>query len=125
MKMFNHNQGGKDQFMPTVKFHFDNKSGEMVEHLKTAPFLKGPIPISWLSRAAALPGKAINVALTIRWLEGMSGGKPFKLSKKVLGLFYVSVDAALDALRRMEVAGLIKLTKTPGQRHLIEVLLDK
>lgn len=113
---------GSDLKIPTQKLRYDVKTGGMVEQPRSEPFLKGPIPIAWLSRAARLPGKAINVALAIFWLRGMNADERIKLNRKTLGLFYVSADAASDALRRLEENGLVRLHKSPGQRHLIEVL---
>ena len=114
---------GSDMEIPTIKLHYDKKSGDMIEVQKTEAFLKGPIPISWLNRAARLPGKSINVALAIFWMVGMCKTYQITLSKIALKNFHISADAALDALRRMEEAGLIKLQKSPGKRHLIKVIL--
>jgi len=111
-----------DSAIPTVRLRFDAVTGEMVEQHKSEPFLKGPISIAWLNRAALLGGKTLNVALAICWLSGMNGSQPVKLSKKALKLFHVSSDAALDALSRMESSGLIRLQRNPGQRISIEVL---
>lgn len=33
-------------------------------------FLKGPVPLSWLSRSARLPGKTINVSILLCALHG-------------------------------------------------------
>lgn len=113
---------GDDMKIPTKKLRYDRNMGGLVDQPKSEPFLKGPIPISWINRAAQLPGKAINTALAIYWLRGMNADGLIKLNQKALEFFYVSADAALDALHRMETVGLIKLHKNPGQRHWIEVL---
>lgn len=109
----------------STKHSFNASTGEMVVQPESQPFLRGPIPLSWLNRAAKLPGKTLNVALAIWWLYGMIGRKPLKLSKKALGIFQVSADAATDALNRMDQHGLIKLQKKSGQRPLIEVILEQ
>jgi len=111
-----------DCSIPTVKHQFNAATGEMVKQNISEPFLRGPIPISWLNRAAQLGGKTLNVAIAIRWIHGMSGNQPIKLSKKALQSFHVSSDAASDALNRMEANGLIRLSKKPGQRPAIDVL---
>lgn len=84
-------------------------------------FIKGPIPLEWLSTAASLPGKCLNVALAIQWLAGMSGGKPFKLTAKALRSLNVSDDTACDCLRRLEHAGLIDATRFPGKRAVVAI----
>ena len=88
----------------------------------TTPFLKDPISIDWLSRAAAQPGKALNVALAIQWLAGMSKGQSVKVTQKALEYFHVSKDAYRDALNRLELAGLVVVTRLPGQRADIRIL---
>jgi len=85
-------------------------------------FVKGPIPLDWLKEVAILPGKSLNVAMAIQWLEGMSGGKPVKLTKKAEASFNVSSDTSRECLNRLEEAGLIRLTRSPGKRPLIQVV---
>jgi len=87
------------------------------------PFLKGPIPMWWIAKAAHLPGKTLAVGMAIWWLRGMAQDKPFKLTQKALDTLAVSPDAAYDGLRRLEAAGLVKVTRAPGQRATIDVLL--
>lgn len=111
-----------DSQIPATRLRFDAASGVMLEQKKTDPFLKGPISIAWLSQAAKLGGKTLNVATAIQWLHGMNGNMPIKLTKKALILFHVSGDTATDALNRMEANGLISLSKNPGQRPIIKVV---
>ncbi|MFA6015453.1 MAG: hypothetical protein WC742_10335 [Gallionellaceae bacterium] len=113
---------GGDRKVATVKLRFDEGTGALVEQPKAEFFLRGPIPLSWLSRAARLPGKTINVSLAICWLVGMSSTKLIRLNRNALERFHVSNDAAGDALRRMETDGLITLHKKSGRRPLIEIL---
>jgi hypothetical protein len=77
--------------------------------------------MDWLSSAAHLPGKALNVALAVHWLAGMNGNKPTKLIGKSLKLLNVSDDACSDGLRLLEAAGLVAVTRLPGQRPVVVV----
>lgn len=88
----------------------------------TPPFIKGPIPVGWISQAAALPGKALHLALAIQWLSGMNKGAPVKVSKKALAHFCISTDAYRDGLKRLEAMGLIAVTRLPGQSPFVRVL---
>jgi hypothetical protein len=90
-----------------------------VSHASSRLFIKGPIPLEWLSAVARLPGKCLNVAMAIQWLLGMSGGKPVKLTSRALRSLNVSDDTTSDCLRRMEQAGLIDVTRQSGQRPVI------
>ncbi len=86
-------------------------------------FLRGPIPLDWLSQAAALPGKTINVAIALWWRHGMAKGKPFKLTQASLDYMSVERGAASAGLQRLEAAGLIKVERRPGQRPTIAILI--
>ena len=97
-------------------------TGRLVSAPKKSLFIKGPIPLDWINRAASLPGKSLNVAFAIWWLNGMADGKPLKLTRLSLKSFCVKRDAASAALTRLESAGLIRLRRSSGQRPLISIL---
>jgi len=114
---------GLKKDIPVRKLRHNPKTGLLEPVAATEPFLKGPIPIWWIEKAAHLPGKTLAVGMAIWWLRGMAQDKPFKLTQKALDTLAVSPDAAYDGLRRLETAGLIKVTRAPGQRATIDVLL--
>jgi len=100
-----------------------SETGTLVDAPKKDLFLRGPIPLDWLSVAAHLPGKTINLALAVWWRYGMSKSRPFKLSQTALRQFNVERDAERAGLARLEQEGLIKVDRKPGQRPYIEILL--
>ena len=102
--------------------HASPTGPKLVEVPKLSLFIRGPIPMAWLAAVAKLPGKTLNVALAMQWLVGMSGGKPFKLTRRSQELFAISDDAARDGLQRLEAAELVTTTRRPGQRPLITIL---
>ncbi len=104
------------------RLRFDSEAGHYVEFRQTSLFLKGPIPLAWLSVAASLPGKALNVALAIRWVADMSNGGEVHVTKSALQHFGLSQDAYRDGLKRLEVAGLVAVTRKAGQRARVKVL---
>jgi hypothetical protein len=83
-------------------------------------FMRGPIPWSWLERAAILPGKALQVSLVIWQIAGCSRRRTVKLSLVRVGLG-VNEQAARRAIYRLEQAGLISVVRKPG--HALEVVL--
>ena len=87
------------------------------------PFLRGPIPLKWLSRAAALSGKTLNLAIALWWRHGMAKSEPFKLTQKALEYLNVDRGAASAGLVRLERAGLILVERREGQRPIISILL--
>ncbi|MEI6470901.1 MAG: hypothetical protein WCO72_15705 [Betaproteobacteria bacterium] len=108
------------------RLQLDIDTGKLVPSPKKKLFLKGPVPIDWLSRAAELPGKTLNVALAIWWLKGMTQSESFKLTRKSLSLLCIKRDAASISLKRLEGAGLIKIQRRLGQRPTIFInLLDE
>lgn len=65
-----------DHNMPVKRLQLDRTTGKLVESAKAALFLRGPIPLNWLSCAAVLPGKTLNVSIALWWLHGMAKGNP-------------------------------------------------
>ena len=111
----------KDIPVKRLRIRRSSSGARLTEVVSSKPFLRGPIPMDWLNSAARLPGKALNVALAIRWLDGMNGGQPIKLTAKALNFFHVSQDACRDGLTRLEKAGLVSVTRKPGQRPTVLV----
>ncbi len=104
------------------RLRFDANAKQFMEHKNREPFLKGPIPLNWLSAVAALPGKTLNVALAVRWLADMSKGGEVHVTKAALEYFGLSEDAYRDGLGRLEAAGLVAVTRKAGQRARVKIL---
>ena len=111
-----------DLNVPVRRLQLDAGRGKLVPVERKEPFIKGPIPLDWLSKAAALPGKAINLALALWWLQGMAKGKPFKLTQAALTALNVKRDAASTGLAGLEEVGLIQVERQPGQRPVVSVV---
>jgi len=112
-----------DRLIPHEKLRYTHGLG-FSKAKQVSLFIKGPIPMDWISAAAKLPGKAIHVALALYWMDGMNPQKRFKITRRALELFKVSDDAYRDALLRMEAAKLIRVSRSPGQRALVEIVRD-
>jgi hypothetical protein len=113
-----------DSHVPVKRLQLNLATGKLAAAPKAALFLRGPIPLEWLGRAAKLPGKTINVAIALWWCHGMTKGKPFKLTKAALNTLNVERDAASTGLTRLEEVGLIQIERRPGQRPTISVLTE-
>jgi hypothetical protein len=85
-------------------------------------FLRGPVPMAWLESAARLPGKALAVAVLIRFRDGFAPGQPVRLSRLLLERFAINRKAVYRALGGLESLGLIRLTRDRGKSPLIEVV---
>lgn len=110
------------EVIPERRLRFDAKTKQFVEGRNRELFIKGPIPLYWLSAAAALPGKALNAALVILWLAGMSKDKEFQITGASLRHLTISEDAFRDGLKRLEQADLIRVNQAPGRRPRVTVL---
>ena len=114
-----------DQSIAVKRLSYCSISGGYVQGKQSVKnlFVKGPISLDWLAEVSLLPGKCLNVAMAIQWLAGMSGGRPVKLTKRAEASFNVSSDTSRECLNRLEAAGLIQLTRSPGKRPLIDVVV--
>jgi hypothetical protein len=108
----------------TKRLRFNGSSGTWVSATEKKLFLKGPVPLGWLSAAASLPGKALHLGVALWWLQGMSKTPHIKVTKKALHFFALSRDATRDGLLRLENKGLIRVQRSPGQRPRIWLIPD-
>lgn len=85
-------------------------------------FLKGPIPLDWLSTAARLPGKSLHVAIAIWFTASLAKSATVPLSN-VAGLpFGLDRNAKYRALEWLEEAGLICVERRLGRSPVVTVL---
>ena len=86
-------------------------------------FIKGPLPLAWVQQAARMPGKTLQVGLTLWYLSGLQKSRTVKLPSKPLVSMGVSRDAKYEALERLRSAGLISVEQTPGSAPRVTLLL--
>ena len=117
--------------------NFDPKSlsltGKKVTYKKTATvkkakpnrtelFIKGPIPLPWLSKVSQLPGKTLEVGIVLWFYAGLKRSSTVKLSNAVLQEFGVDRHAKYRALKQMKSANLISTIQSTGQSPVITIL---
>jgi hypothetical protein len=78
-------------------------------------FLKGPIPMDWLARAAALPGKALAVGLAVWFEAGCVGRAEVTLSLSRIGRLGLTKNTARRGLVALERAELVGVDRRPGR----------
>ena len=98
--------------------------GYMPAPEKSAGFIKGPLPLGWIQQAAQMPGKTLQVGLTLWYLAGLQKSKTVKLASKPLAAMGVSRDAKYEALARLRLAGLIAVEQQPGSAPTVTLLED-
>ena len=115
-------------------FNIDDLHNESVSQIHKRPraprhrvgeaFLKGPIPLLWLSSVAALPGKAMAVGLAIWWRVGLRKTAEIRLTGSHLKRFGVGRKAGYRCLAAMERDGLIRVQRQRGKAPIVTVLCD-
>jgi DNA-binding transcriptional ArsR family regulator len=85
-------------------------------------FLRGPLSIEWLARAADLGGAALAVGLECWYRAGLARSAAFRLNLSRLAVApALARSSARRGLRRLEQAGLVSVARPAGQRVLVSL----
>ncbi|NBT36087.1 MAG: hypothetical protein EBT03_11245 [Betaproteobacteria bacterium] len=77
------------------------------------PFLRGPVPIAWLARAASLRKPALTAGLCLWFQRGVKGSSgPIEVRAHVRRRLNISAGQMLRGLRALEAASLIRFEKS-------------
>ena len=104
--------------IPTMISPISKKSGR-----HTKRFIKGPIPLGWIKKAAGMEGKTLHVAVVLWFLAGFKRSRKVALSQSKLKLFNVSRQASYRALSRLESAGLVSVERHQGRSPIVTIQL--
>lgn len=85
-------------------------------------FLKGPIPLVWLERAACLPGRCLHVGIALWFLGGVQKSRVIALSNHASRRFGLDRNSKYRALDWLEKAGLISVQRKMGRSPVIKIL---
>ena len=85
-------------------------------------FLKGPIPIAWLMKASALPGKAFQTGIVLWYLCGLRKKETIVLANGLLEQFHISRQAKYRCLKALEGAGLITFEGRKDRNPRVTIL---
>ena len=86
-------------------------------------FIKGPIPLLWISKAAEFKGSELHVALALWYLAGLTKSKTVKLTRKAREThFHVKRDAVYRALENLEQAGLVRVERQRGRLPIVAII---
>jgi hypothetical protein len=77
-------------------------------------FLKGPVPLAWLSAAANLPGKSLHVGVAIWFLAGLHRSRTVPLNNITSLRFGLDRNAKYRGLEWLEEAGLVTVERRLG-----------
>lgn len=85
-------------------------------------FLKGPIPLNWISTAARLPGRSLHVAIAIWFTASLAKSATVSLSNLAGLPFGLDRNAKYRALAWLEEAGLIAVERNLGRSPVVALL---
>jgi hypothetical protein len=85
-------------------------------------FIKGPLPVAWMARAAGLRGQALAVALAIWFRRGIERAGTFPLYPSALDRFGVNRWSAYRGLTALEKAGLVIVHRRRGRSPAVTIL---
>jgi hypothetical protein len=106
-----------------VKTNFNGRKSPPNAVWVQGEFVKGPIPLDWLGRAAKLTGKApLATALAIMFEVGRRRSPQITLTTAILDRFGVNRKAKYRGLEQLEEANLIKVDRRPRKNPIVTVL---
>ena len=84
-------------------------------------FLRGPVPLAWLQRAAELRGKALAVGLALWFLRGCQKRWTVRLTRRTLQRFAVGRKPGYLGLKNLEAAGLVRVRRRVGRSPVVTI----
>ena len=100
--------------IPTRQFPPRPREGE--------PFIRGPVPFSWVALASRLPGSCLIVALAARYLRSRYTRKASWSVAEIGWRAGLEERSARRTLQILSEAGLIALTRKPGRKPTLAIL---
>jgi hypothetical protein len=98
------------------------KTSKPPRHKQGEKFLRGPVPYTWITTAARLPGKALHVAIAMWFQAGLNDNRTVKLSPKILRDLGIERRTGYRALKALEGAGLISIERQVGSAPQVTLL---
>jgi hypothetical protein len=99
-----------------------HKRHKVPRHKAGDRFLKGPVPWNWITAAAKLRGKALQVAVALWFLAGLKRSGRVALPLSSLAEMGVDRFAASRGLAALEKSGLISVIRHSGRKPIVTLL---
>lgn len=110
-----------DAQIPVTRFAYNPETESHTARAPTKKFIRGPIPLDWISRANALPGKAGAVGLALWFLAGVQKSQTVKLTSEVEKIAGCGRKAVYAGLVVLEEAGLVRVERQSGARAVVTI----
>jgi hypothetical protein len=85
-------------------------------------YLRGPIPLEWIGKAACLPGRVLHVGLALWHVSALKKQNVVKMQRKILELFGVSREVYKKGLDQLAAIGLVSVEPKPGATPIVTIL---
>lgn len=86
-------------------------------------FLRGPIPLDWLQRAALLSGRALHLGVALWFLDGFQQTGTVQARPSVLRDFGLDRHASYRAMNQLEKEGLVSVERKKGAAPMVTLLV--
>lgn len=93
--------------------------------IKPTEFVKGPISLLWISKAARLPGRTFHTALALWHIHCLKKSASIKMQSRFRQIFGISEESYSKSLKRLEEAGLVTIKRRPGQTPSVTLILPE
>ncbi|MHB9100700.1 MAG: hypothetical protein ACYC2E_04220 [Sulfuricella sp.] len=114
---------GNADIVPVKRLAYNPNTGKHELRAPGEKFIKGPIPLEWITRANALPGKSGAVGLALWFLVGVKSSRTIKLTGEVERIAVCNRKAVYTALAALETAGLITMVERKmGARAVVAIV---
>lgn len=112
--------------IPTTRKVWDRKQAAMVPEAemvedKPSAFLSGVVPLDWLACAHGQGGQCLAVGVLLWHMRNKTKRPVVWVSRPVRARFGVSDRGYWEALRRLEVAGLVVVERRAGRALRVEI----
>ena len=98
------------------------RTSRLPRHKPGEKFLKGPVPLRWLTLAARLPGRSLHIGVVLWFLAGLQRDSRVALSSNLLAEFGVDRHAKYRALIWLEGDGLVTVKRHGGRNPVVTIL---
>ncbi len=89
---------------------------------KGEKFVRGPIPWNWLMATGQLSPSSVGVGLVLWFLSGCAKSRVVKFSYKRAADLGLKRKSVYSALKSMEAAGLVSITRHRGKCPVVTIL---
>ena len=90
--------------------------------MKKRPIIRGPIDLSWATKASKLPGKAFHAAIAVRYLSGVKGSKTVTVTRSDRRTFGLERYSLYRGLEHLADAKLVYVDRKSGRAPVVTIL---